>query len=66
MAPPAPTDDQSTAELRALVLELLEKVAEQNRLIVGLREEIARLKVPKGRPDIKPNRPSGMEQAKSG
>jgi len=66
MAPPAPTDDQSTAELRALVLELLEKVAEQNRLIVELREEIARLKGLKGRPDIKPNRPSGMEQAKSG
>lgn len=79
MVPPATTDDQSTAELRTLVLQLIDKVseqdrqiaelqdnrAEQNRLIVELREEIARLKGLKGRPSIKPNAPSGMEQATS-
>jgi hypothetical protein len=65
MAPPVDIDDQSNAELRALVLQLLDRVAGQGRLIVELRDEIARLKGLKGRPNIKPNKPSGMEQATS-
>ena len=44
----------------ALVVQLLSKAAEQERLIAELREENARLKGLNGRPRIKP---SGMEDA---
>jgi hypothetical protein len=50
------------AELKQLVLKLLEESAEQRRVIAELREEVARLKGLTGRPAIKP---SGMENATS-
>jgi hypothetical protein len=55
---PADLDDLSPTELKQLVLKLLAENAEQKRQIAELREEIARLKGLKGRPQITP---SGME-----
>jgi hypothetical protein len=57
---PADIDGLSLATLKALVVQLLSKVAEQERLIAELRQENARLKGLSGRPRIKP---SGMEPA---
>ena len=59
MTAPAEISGLSNAALQQLVLKLLSENAEQKRAIAELREEIARLKGLKGRPDIKP---SGMEQ----
>jgi hypothetical protein len=55
---PADIDGLSLEALKALVVQLLSKVAEQQRLIAELREETGRLKGVNGRPRIKP---SGME-----
>src|ERR1700675_850320 len=64
MSPPPDFDALSPAELKSLVLELFEKLAESQRTIAALRDEIVRLKGGPGRPDIKANiKPSGMEKA---
>ena len=58
---PADIDGLSLEALKALVLQLLSKSADQDRLIAALREENTRLKGLNGRPRIKP---SGMEKAR--
>src|SRR6202142_1052963 len=64
MSPPPDIDALSAAELKGLVLKLLEEVTELRRTVAAQRDEIARLKGGPGRPNIKPSsKPSGMEQA---
>ena len=55
MTAPADIDGLLLAALKALVVQLLSKVAEQEQLIADLREENAQLKGLNGRPRIKPS-----------
>jgi Transposase IS66 family len=61
--PPSNLCDLSRADIEALVLEVFGQLAAAEKVNDEQREEIARLKGLKGRPTIKPSKPSGMDQA---
>ena len=60
---PRTIDGLGLEELKSLLVQALEEIARLKTENAELRTEIARLKGLKGRPDIKPNKPSGMQAA---
>jgi len=61
--PPFALSALSRPELEARFVELFGKVTELEKIVGEQRDEIARLKGLKGRPVIKPSKPSGMDGA---
>ena len=61
--PPANLSDLTRPELEALLVEAFGEVAALQQTVGEQRDEIARLKGLKGRPIIKPSKPSGMDNA---
>ena len=60
---PRNVDGLGLEELKSLLVQVLEEVARLKTENAELREENARLEGLKGRPQIKPSKPSGMEKA---
>ena len=60
---PRTIDGLGLEELKSLLVQVLEDVARLKAENAELRDENARLKGLKGRPRIKPSKPSGMEKA---
>jgi Transposase IS66 family len=59
MSTPSDPSGLPRSELEALVVELIEEIADLRSMVAAQRDEIARLKGQQGRPKIKP---SGMER----
>ena len=63
MLAPSNFSDLNRPELEAFLVKLFGEMAALKQIVGEQREEIARLKGLKGRPDIKPSKPSGMDNA---